>query len=110
MPVTVTETAANLLKITMVESGLDPNQTAVAFANIEGSLGIAFLSEFTNADEVHGLKVIVENIDEDVVLDHYEMSDGRKGLIYLGADEMAVPPPRKPSSCGGGCGCGKRSC
>jgi hypothetical protein len=110
MPVTITEPAANLIKKTLTESGLELATTAVALANVDGQLGIAFLSDFTDYQEFFGLKVVVEQIEEDIVLDYYEVSDGREGLIYLGAEERGdyTPPPKK-SSCEG-CGCGKNSC
>lgn len=89
MPISVTEPAANLLKKTLLESGLNPETHAVDFANLEGNLAMAFIDDFGPYKEFFGLKVVALGINEDIVVDYYSVSDGREGIIYLGKEEYA---------------------
>jgi methylmalonyl-CoA mutase N-terminal domain/subunit len=73
----------------MKKEELDPTKDAIQLGidAFKGSISFSFVQEYDQFETIDGLRVVKDDITEEIWIDIYECSDGRKGLIFLGKDE-----------------------
>jgi hypothetical protein len=93
MAIIVREEAAKLILGVMQRENLDPTVDALMVDVKMGAIGVMFTREYNAVTDFFGLKVVSDPIVVDeVVIDYYTISDGRKGLIFLEKDEVCPSP------------------
>jgi hypothetical protein len=89
MSIIVREEAAKLILEAMKKENLDPSVEALKVDIKMGAIGVMFTNEYNAVTDFFGLKVVTDPIVvDDVIIDHYTISDGRKGLIFLEKEEL----------------------
>jgi hypothetical protein len=86
----ITESAANAVVQVMIRKGLNPKKTFLEVGVFDGGLGISFTNERNgNLMQVGPLSVIIaSNVDTTGVVMDFGEVEGRKGLIFLGEDNV----------------------
>lgn len=86
----ITESAANAILQVMIRKGLNPKKTFLEIGVFEGNLGLGFTQD-RHGKVIHFgplVVVVASNVDTTGVVVDFGEIDGRKGLIFLGEENV----------------------
>jgi hypothetical protein len=86
----ITESAAEAILQVMIKKGLNPKTTYLEIGVFDGNLGLTFTRDRDGrVDRIGALSVVVAtNVDTTGVVVDFGEVNGRKGLIFLGEENV----------------------